>query len=577
MTIDEMISESVQSPVVPGKVPTAEQRDIIAASSALRGKSAALVVEAGAGTGKTSTLVMIEEAMRGGIGQYTAFNKALVEESKAKFKCVACNTTHSLAFRAVGKTYSHRLNGGRVRSQAIADALGIKAMEVQVASTIKPKRLAASLLASWITVALGKFCQSADTEILWTHFLRQPIDLPGSDGKPTSTNNFKVIEYLLPFARKYWADISDPQGSMPFTHDYYVKIWQLGEPAISADYILLDEAQDTAPVMLDVLKRQKGLVIVVGDSAQQIYEWRGAVNAMTAFRDAQRLMLSQSFRFGPAIADLANRVLDRLTEKTPLRLKGLPSIDSEVCKVNRPAAILCRTNAAAVAHLIQAMGEGTVAPHLLGGGTEAVAWVEGAKCLQGGQPTYHPDLACFASWREVQEVAKTCEGEDLALMAKLVDKFGCGKILNALQAMPVEKAADLVISTAHKPKGREWSSVKLASDFPEAVDCDDADLRLLYVALTRAKLKLDVSECPFFCGGQVSNEMIETKGAVAVITETPEPFADEIASSRNEMETIETRTPACLPILRGGKPVVWALAEVSTDALVDELKRRCVR
>ena len=41
-------------------------------------------------------------------------------------------------------------------------------------------------------------------------------------------------------------DLSDPQGSLPFSHDHYVKVWQLNKPVISADYILLDEAQDTA-------------------------------------------------------------------------------------------------------------------------------------------------------------------------------------------------------------------------------------------------------------------------------------------------------------------------------------------
>lgn len=47
---------------------------------------------------------------------------------------------------------------------------------------------------------------------------------------------------------------------------------------------------------------------MVGDSAQAIYGWRGARDIMTGF-DGTRLTLSQSFRFGPRLAEEANRWL----------------------------------------------------------------------------------------------------------------------------------------------------------------------------------------------------------------------------------------------------------------------------
>lgn len=40
-------------------------------------------------------------------------------------------------------------------------------------------------------------------------------------------------------------------------------------------------------------------------------------------------------------------------------------------------------------------------------------------------------------------------------------------------------------------KGREWGSVQLADDFPDHLD--EEELRLLYVACTRAKLELDLT------------------------------------------------------------------------------------
>jgi len=237
-------------------------------------------------------------------------------------------------------------------------------------------------------------------------------------------------------------------------------------------------------------------------------------------------MLSQSFRFGPAIAELANRVLDQLEEKTPLRLRGLPTINSEIKPIAAPTAILCRTNGAAISHLLQALGQNR-RPFLVGGGADVVAFVEAAKALQDGRGTGHPELACFADWSEVQRYVKDDEGEDLKLMVKLIDQFGCDVILDALRRMPAERDADVVISTAHKSKGREWDEVKLASDFPTLSKSCDADLKLLYVALTRAKLVLDVSECPFFTGEDALPMVIappqSEDGIIAPAPSTPPP------------------------------------------------------
>jgi hypothetical protein len=62
-----------------------------------------------------------------------------------------------------------------------------------------------------------------------------------------------------------------------------------------------------------------------------------------------------------------------------------------------------------------------------------------------------------------------------------------------------EKDADVVVSTAHKAKGREWDVVRLGSDFSSPKDgamLGDSELRLLYVAATRASRHLDYETCP---------------------------------------------------------------------------------
>ena len=477
---------------------TAEQADVVATAPT----ADILVVEAGAGTGKTSTLVELAKAMPGR-GQYTAFNTSLVAESKTKFPQTTCpcNTIHSLAFRSEGRRFAHRLGGSRIRSAEVARMMGLTDMVVQTTDPVdglpKEKTLAAGLLASQVNAAVRKFCQSADKEIGTHHF---PRKINGLD----ESASMAVRGSLVETARRAWLDLSDPDGKLPYSHDCYVKTWSLNNPIISCDYLLIDEGQDLSPVMLSIGQQQvaRGTkLIIVGDSAQQIYDFRGAVNALSRFPGAPRRMLSQSFRFGEAVALVANAVLDQLSDGTDLRMKGLPSIASKVARCEDPTAVLCRTNAAAVGHLLQAIKDGRRA-HLIGGGADVVAFCEAAIQLQDGRSTSHPELACFESWTEVQQYVKTDDGEDLKLMVKLIDDFGADKIVAALKRMPAEKDADLVICTAHKSKGREWDRVKLASDFPTLDKSDDAALRLLYVACTRAKLVLDIEDCPPFCGGK---------------------------------------------------------------------------
>lgn len=471
-----------------------------------------LAIEAGAGTGKTSTLKLLAESTTRR-GQYIAFNKAIVTESRAKFpRNVACNTAHSLAYKAIvvpSPAFQGRLKGGRMRSMDIARRLGLGPLNIVVGAA-GTKVLQPGTLASMVMRAVGSFCQSADLVPSGDHVAYiDGIDLPHPEtGQRSYANNNEVRRYLAPFVAKAWADVSSPHGGLPFSHGVYLKLWHLAGPRIDADFILFDEAQDANPVMLAIVAAQTHAQLVfVGDSQQQIYEFTGAVNALAQVPATNRAFLTGSFRFGPAIAAVANVVLGALS--APLKLRGTTAIASSVGEVTNPHAVLTRTNAMAVSTVLEAQRSGQRV-HLIGGGTEVVKFARAALDLrspaEGGRGyTEHPELACFGSWGEVQAyVEQDPQGDELKLLVNLVDEFGAEVIIAALDTSTPEASADLVVSTAHKSKGREWATVRLASDFTrpgkpgeEPPAPSESELRLIYVASTRAQHRLDPSGCRF--------------------------------------------------------------------------------
>ncbi|MBO0884169.1 MAG: ATP-binding domain-containing protein, partial [Mycobacterium sp.] len=107
----------------------------------------------------------------------------------------------------------------------------------------------------------------------------------------------------------------------------------------------------------------------------------------------------------------------------------------------------------------------------------------------------------FTSWGHVQEyVDKEAEGADLKAFVTVIDDHGADVVIAAMNQLAPEHRADVTVSTAHKAKGREWNTVRVATDFdppgddpktgdPQPIRRDEA--MLAYVTVTRAKRHLD--------------------------------------------------------------------------------------
>ena len=136
-------------------------------------------------------------------------------------------------------------------------------------------------------------------------------------------------------------------------------------------------------------------------------------------------------------------------------------------------------------------------PHVVGGTAELMRLLAGDDELrQGGMPIV-PELAGYASWAEVQDAARDATS-GLRTLVGLVEEYGEDRLMAALAKVePDEDRADVVVTTAHRAKGRAWDRVQLRDDFARTLDGDDfdpAEARLLYVALTRARLALDAAD-----------------------------------------------------------------------------------
>ncbi len=300
-----------------------------------------LALQAGAGAGKTSTLALLAHGTRRR-GRYIAYNRAIAHEAATRFpSTVTCKTAHALAYAAVGHRYRARLNSPRQPSWKTGHHLGITKTLRIGDRDLSPRALSYATLRT-----ITRFCHSADPAITGHH-------VPPLRNLEDAGHHRELTALVLPFARKAWADLQNPDaGAVRFDHDHYLKIWALTEPRIPGDFLLLDEAQDTNPVVEQVFNAQRNhtQLVMVGDSAQAIYQWRGARDIMTAFRGTE-LTLSRSFRFGPDLAAEANRWLS--IAAAPLRLAGTDAIPTTLGPVDQPDAILCRTNVGAMRQVMQ--------------------------------------------------------------------------------------------------------------------------------------------------------------------------------------------------------------------------------
>jgi len=476
-------------------------------------------------THNTSTLRMMSDAQPQARGLYVAFNKSVAEAAQRVFGShVECRTSHSLAYRHVARSANSALldkvktGPQRDDRQAIAKDFKLTRKFIKVLerrkSGIQERTVGGFSLASVALGAVERFCQTAATEPSQAHVVAP------KNFEPANLSQYReqMWELVGPTVHALWADVLDPDGKyMKFRHDHYLKLFGLDKPVLPYDFVLLDEAQDTAPVTEDIITRQSAhaLLVMVGDPSQAIYGFTGARDSMTRFEKSSMaftsLNLTESWRFGDEIADAANRLLER-TERSGHVIGRGPrgEVLHHLSKAvdDTPSVYVCRSNFDVIEAALECIGHGKKIDASSVDLTEVTVFLDGVTELKDGTRTKKGGLGPYSNWQEfevdVEEGIPLSEGQRVGMMllGKYLTENECRKKIREIQSESAPpEAADVKVVTIHKAKGGEWVdvSVRYDSAFRKVKDEKDpdqlwwelADPNLAYVAATRAIKVLD--------------------------------------------------------------------------------------
>ncbi|KAM3587649.1 uncharacterized protein V6R79_010981 [Siganus canaliculatus] len=486
-----------------------------------------------AGTGKTSTLVKYAEQRPHLRFLYVAFNKSVASEAQRRFpRNVDCKTVHSLAFSDVGRRYRPKLTSN---------------LKPFTLSPVLPEGRKGFKKAKIVLTTLENFLASTDRTISLNHVPIFHISKCVQEMIPEEERPL-----FLQDAQMIWNKMTNlherSNEAYRMTHDGYLKLWQLRvpKPRLSDKYdaIFIDEAQDCTPAILDVMLSQSCGKILVGDPHQQIYTFRGAVNALNKVVHSHIYYLTQSFRFGAEIAYVGATILKVCKKVQKILVGGKQKggvCDEAASRVEEAmtkgvslcpgkTAILARCNVSVFSTAVELTDANQSCRIHFVGGVEGVGlnrildiWRLMQKTEDGKQPGQKTGfirdsfIRCFAKSKSpftaLKNYATQTEDRELDTKLSIVEKYRdrIPELVSRLESCFESEfsKADFIVGTVHKAKGLEFETVIVLDDFAK-VPCSRHNLdlnikfsfraihsdewNLLYVAVTRAKTTLLITK-----------------------------------------------------------------------------------
>jgi superfamily I DNA/RNA helicase len=483
---------------------TKEQNDIIKSEGNIK-------INAVAGSGKTTTIVEYARTRPNGSRiLYLAYNKSVKLEAMQKFKDkgldnVKVETAHSLAFNYIIKNSKLKVRPQAYKTHEIAEILGLQG---------NGEKHFEYILANHINKFITYFCNSDKLRVQDLNYLSVVSD--------KKARAFVAASYGYIESQTRLLLSKMDKGEIEVIHDFYLKKFQLSNPRLPYDYILFDEGQDASATMLDIFLKQSAIKVIVGDTHQQIYGWRHAVNSLEK-ADFQTYQLSTSFRFSQDIANLATEILQRknhLTDYKPVIITGKGTSNDIKTKV-----VLARTNLGLLLKAIEYIREQKKIKSIyFEGNISSYTYADDGASLYDVLSLYNGNYEMIKDklikgmndLEELEDYIEKTDDLQLSMMVEIVKSYGndIPKIIKSIKEKHVENdqkgKADMIFSTVHKSKGMEYDSVQLVEDFLTEEKLEryihefkedeimlsklNEEINLLYVAVTRTKNSIYIPE-----------------------------------------------------------------------------------
>jgi len=481
---------------------TDEQKDVVRiiyeCAEGDHGASPVVIVNALAGTGKTSTAhassIVLDYHDHKTL--CVVFNKSAAIEGQKRMDGYAdVKTTHSLVYGYCGRQYNIEINGvnklqGNLRVYDVTKNLGDH-LRIAVAALdhsdneYKMGYEAVETVKKFIASASSYNEFFGDIDNSKTILLKKPKNEDTQEDRRAidKENRQKVITWL---AKNVWDAMVDVKSPVPMIHDGYMKLFQLGnfmEKAIRAGgyrVVIIDEAQDSNPSFLHAILSAKinAVTVLIGDPRQGIYTYRGAMNALDpefvgqyrAKKAIHEYYLTGSFRFGNSVAVHPNAILDIIGVDKVHQIRGLRP---ENAKQVSSRAILCRTNAGIIAEAVELKKKET--PYYLYGGAKNYnmqSIIDLYNMSIGCEPHVirDPFLKNFKYFRDLVFYAESANDQEINIRLKMIENYGNeipSIVSDIINSDVNEKNPDaIIITTAHRSKGAEFGRIRLSHDFP---------------------------------------------------------------------------------------------------------------
>tara|TARA_B100000161_G_C33546249_1_gene413197 strand:- start:372 stop:1802 length:1431 start_codon:yes stop_codon:yes gene_type:complete len=462
---------------------TQEQEEIW---NAIENTEAHIFVNAGAGTGKTFTIVEGAKRIGNQKAAFLAFNKSIATELQERLpEDVEAKTFHAFGFAAIRnagiktKVNNYKLNN------IIKDLLGED-------YHITP-------LKKLVSLVKGSMLEGNDKKAI-----NQLIDEYNIQFESIREEEIAVqsIPAILTMCKTQTHHIDfDDMIWLPLVSDY---------PLPHYDIMFVDEAQDFNEMQRELISRcvNGGRCIIVGDKNQAIYGFRGAdSNSISMFedrlsgssRDIKHYPLTITWRCPKSVVAEANRYVSDF--RCPSDAIDGTVIVNAPFNPQRNDMVLCRYNAPLIGAFYDLISQGKSA-YILGRDMTKGLITSVEKITKNKHMGTQEFWALFMKDFEFKH-AKLLEQNKINQALTLEDKRDCisifvektttvgGIIEEIKRVFDGNDKGEIMLSTVHKAKGLEADNVYiLATDRMPHPKGGHEENNICYVAITRAKKTL---------------------------------------------------------------------------------------